>query len=294
MKKSYWSYGIKLALAGLAAALVGAGASNAQAEESFLSIRSEAGDYIGGGQTFKLTPANTVFNAMASQDQREIGISFSTSTWWNLNMAAPGGQLLVPGVYEGATRWPFQGPFEPGLDFSGDGRGCNQSTGRFQVLEAIYGPFGYVERFHATFEQHCEGSPPALFGEVKIVNPPAPPPLKLGLTLNRQGTVQRGNGAVSVSGTVTCSATTTVQLSGTVTQRANRFAMSIWFFSTSVPCSTTPATWSTDVSSNNGIPFNAGPAQVSVVGTVTDPNFGGTVTEQASGLANFTGSKKRK
>jgi len=294
MKKHYWSCRIKFAFAGLALVLAGIGSLNAQAEESFLSIKSEAGDYIGGGQTFKLTPANTVFNAMASEDKREVGISFTTSTWWNLNMVAPLGQQLVPGIYEGATRWPFQGPFEPGLDFSGDGRGCNELTGRFQVLEAIYGPFGYVERFHATFEQHCEGWTPALFGEIKIVNPPAPPLLTLGLTLNREGTVQRGNGAVSVSGTITCSATTTVQLSGTVTQRANRFAMSIGFFSASVPCSTTPATWSANASSNNGIPFNAGPAQVSVVGTATDPNFGNTVTEQVSGLANFTGGKKRK
>lgn len=90
-------------------------------------------------------------------------------------MAVPEGQELAVGAYENATRYPFQDPDVPGLDFSGDGRGCNQLTGRFTVLEADFTPDHYVERFHATFEQHCEGGPKALFGEIQIVNDEATP-----------------------------------------------------------------------------------------------------------------------
>jgi hypothetical protein len=35
---------------------------------------------------------------------------------------------------------------------------------------------GSVNRFWATFEQHCQGSAPALRGEVRVTNPPAVPP----------------------------------------------------------------------------------------------------------------------
>ena len=50
---------------------------------------------------------------------------------------------------------------------SGAGRGCNTLTGRFIILEALYGPGGPVLRFAADYEQHCEGGGPALFGPVR-------------------------------------------------------------------------------------------------------------------------------
>jgi hypothetical protein len=54
---------------------------------------------------------------------------------------------------------PFQGSDQPGLSVSGDGRGCNTLTGRFEVLEAVYRSSGDVVSFAADFEQHCEGAP---------------------------------------------------------------------------------------------------------------------------------------
>jgi hypothetical protein len=36
----------------------------------------------------------------------------------------------------------------------------------------VMGPGNTLDRFHATFEQHCEGASPALKGEVKIVSNP--------------------------------------------------------------------------------------------------------------------------
>ncbi len=78
-------------------------------------------------------------------------------------------------------------------------RGCNTLTGRFEVLEAVFGPLGYIERFHATFEEHCEGASPAVFGEVLIVNPP-PPPRTVTLVLDRNGVVKRVTGTATVHG----------------------------------------------------------------------------------------------
>ena len=87
--------------------------------------------------------------------------------FWSVDLAAPASATLVPGVYEGATRWPFQAAGAPGLSVSGDGRGCNTLTGRFVVLEATYDVNGKVQSFAADFEQHCEGFVPALFGSIR-------------------------------------------------------------------------------------------------------------------------------
>jgi hypothetical protein len=142
-------------------------------------MNSETGDYIGQGLQQMFTPAEGTFVAARNFDNG-ITISFNGgSVTWYLAVAAPGDALLVPGSYENATRWPFQSPTGAGLDVSGSGRGCNQVTGRFDVLEAVYGPGGQVLRFAADFEQHCEGMEPALFGAVRYHSTIAAPPVQL-------------------------------------------------------------------------------------------------------------------
>ena len=88
----------------------------------------------------------------------------TTTTWWDLYFDSS--QLSAPlgaQVYEGAERWPFQSPGRPGLDVSGDGRGCNTVTGRFQI-ETLKLTGSSLTSFTATFEHHCEGGTLALRG----------------------------------------------------------------------------------------------------------------------------------
>ena len=144
-----------------------------------LVLKSQPGDYIGGGLDQTFGTADGTFTVFRNFNNG-VAISFNGGPhWWNLNFAAPNNAQLVPGVYLDATRWPFQSPTAPGLDVSGEGRGCNTLIGRFEVLEAVYTPAGDIERFAATFEQHCEGMTPALLGSVlynSTLPPPPPPP----------------------------------------------------------------------------------------------------------------------
>jgi len=74
---------------------------------------------------------------------------------------------LIPGSYPDSQRWPFEAPGHPGLDISGDGRGCNTDTGNFTVLDTTFDYTFFPARpvtFAIQFVQHCEGSPPALNG----------------------------------------------------------------------------------------------------------------------------------
>ncbi|MFN2506516.1 MAG: thrombospondin type 3 repeat-containing protein [Acidimicrobiales bacterium] len=134
--------------------------------KTYLTFLSDPGDYIGQGRTQTWTPTSGSFTA--SHSTGLVTISYNGgSTSWRLNFKARSGAEVLPGPYEGATRYPFQSPMTPGLDVSGSGRGCNTLTGRFDVLEAVYATNGSVSRFAADFEQHCEGGVPALRGSVR-------------------------------------------------------------------------------------------------------------------------------
>ena len=161
--------GMILLLGALLAVPAGASAQTTQ-----LFLDSQPGDYIGGGVQQTYTILDGTFTA--SHFGGTVNVMFRTPTFshfWTLNFSAPDGTPLVPGVYEGAGR--FSQPGQPGLDVSGDGRGCNMVTGRFEVSEATYGSNGEVISFAANFEQHCEGMVPALFGTIQFnANAPVP------------------------------------------------------------------------------------------------------------------------
>ena len=141
----------------------------AEAQVTSLTLNSDPGDYIGGGQFTFLTPGDGAFSARQNFDQG-VSVSFfgQPGTFWFLDFAAANNQLLAVGAYVGAVRFPFQASTQPGLSVSGDGRGCNTLTGSFQVLEVSYGPGTTINSFDATFEQHCEGAVPALRGEIRF------------------------------------------------------------------------------------------------------------------------------
>ena len=151
----------------------------AHAQVTSLTLNSDPGDYIGGGQFTFLTTSDGTFSAQQNFDQGVSISFFGQGMFWFLDFAAPNNQLLAVGPYPGATRFPFQASTVPGLDVAGDGRGCNMLTGSFQVLEVSYGAGSTINSFDAIFEQHCEGAVPALRGEVRynahpIVNVTAP------------------------------------------------------------------------------------------------------------------------
>lgn len=278
--------GLRLTVSALTLAV--ASMFGASAFANSLTFVSEAGDWVGQGETHSFVEGVT---AAASSDNRTINVAVNTTDhWFYLDLAAPATQQLVPGVYNGAVRYPFQEPSQPGLSFYGDGRGCNTLTGTFTVTKAVYGPYGYIQEFEADFEQHCEGLEPALFGSVSISNPPPPPAMTFDLSLNANGSVKRQTGVATVGGTVVCSATTTAQINGVVSQRAGRFAIASGNFYINVPCSTTPTEWTANVTPY-GTPFNSGQAQVDLTGNAYDPNYGGFANDQVSAVVNLSGKK---
>ncbi|GIH19885.1 hypothetical protein [Rugosimonospora africana] len=167
---------VALSLAAAAGGLLLSGTAHAQAVTTgSLSFSGDSGDYISQGKSYSYSTGNGDGLSVSSSSGSAVSVSINAynGDTWTLDVDAPGTKVLAPGTYASAHRYPFNGT-GPGLDLSGDGRGCNELTGSFTVIKAVFGPNGYVQTFDATFEQHCEGGTPAAHGEIRISNP-APP-----------------------------------------------------------------------------------------------------------------------
>lgn len=105
------------------------------------------------------------FSASLSNNSENLHVGLSPASssdgaWWDLyldstKLDAP----LAVGVWNDAERWPFQSADTPGLDVSGDGRGCNMLTGAFQI-ETLAVTGGSVTELTVSFVQYCDGGGP--------------------------------------------------------------------------------------------------------------------------------------
>jgi|GEM_PF-2235136 len=143
--------------------------SLAQAETE-INLVSETGDYIGQGETYQYTDEIVDITYSRNFDN---GITVNIRNfpddpylYWTLNLAAPGDLEIQSGTYSGAERYPFQSAENPGLSFTGNGRGCNTVSGSFEVYEVGYDEDGNLTSLSATFEQYCGNSNSALRGEI--------------------------------------------------------------------------------------------------------------------------------
>jgi hypothetical protein len=186
--------------------LVPVAAAHADDSPGTLTLHSEPGDVVGRGQDYSYTrPFDQVFPVGGFRGASTINadIEALNGDSWRLTFAAPTGQPIAPGEYTDAQRFPFQEAGRPGLSVDGNSIGCNTLTGSFTVLELEYGANNLVSRFHATFEQHCEGVAAALRGEIVLTQPPPLPPLAYTMRIHRLGTLS-SDGVITVTGTLTC------------------------------------------------------------------------------------------
>lgn len=147
-------------------------ASAATGLETFVTMFSEPGDFVGGGEDNFFFPGNASFRIEG--DARVVAVHVeggNLGSGYAFEFAAPEGERLREGEYVNAQRWPFQTAPRPGMDVSGNGRGCNELSGRFRVKRIVEGAGGAISSLWIVYEQHCENGHPALFGEVRYEVP---------------------------------------------------------------------------------------------------------------------------
>ncbi len=161
-----------------------------------LTLRSEPGEFIGGGNTYSFNTETGNFVAWDRFDltgdgqidflqfkyEDPVGVVFGGHWFWLGFSTSPLGINLTPGFYPDARvlSFPTPGPVgHPGLQIYGDHRINGQVFGNFTVVAADFdysGPEVVVRSFSVTFEQHGENpTAPALFGTLNYNYAPAGP-----------------------------------------------------------------------------------------------------------------------
>jgi hypothetical protein len=178
------------------------GALDVPTSGTYLYLYSETGDWIGAGLEQLYTSADSTFHLdfpEGSNSESAWLVQGNYVHWWDVQLGAPIGQALLEGSYLGAGRYSFRPDNLPGMDIGGDSRGCNTLTGRFDIDEITRAANGQILTFQATFEQHCEGAVPALFGRLRVESPPLEP-----VVVDRQGLADRKSDTATVTGTLWC------------------------------------------------------------------------------------------
>jgi Trypsin-like peptidase domain len=129
---------------------------------SYLRVVSSEGDYIGQGKKYSYTGDDL----KAKTNGNLISVDIGRDPQWVLRFASPDIHPLKVGEYFGAKRSLFN-ENSPGLEFTGEGRGCNQIDGKFVVWEIELNG-NEVVRLAIDFVQRCEESMPPLFGSLRI------------------------------------------------------------------------------------------------------------------------------
>ncbi|MEO8487869.1 MAG: VCBS repeat-containing protein, partial [Betaproteobacteria bacterium] len=129
-------------------------------------FRSLPGHYVGQGQTRLNIAPHAEVEALAYDSTIELHIDVPLGKDFFAIFGAPEGSALSEGVYESAG--PVPDANLPRLVFGGDGRGCNETIGRFIVRELTFNPDGTPERVAVDFEHRCDRASQPLFGEIRF------------------------------------------------------------------------------------------------------------------------------
>ena len=136
-----------------------AAAATAQTPFEALVV-SDVGDYIGGGGSFHFVSSAPGQVDQPIPDSPGVDIRWTQDGFWRFLFTGPNGARLHVGAYDDAVR-SFTAT-SPGMDISGQARGCNMLIGRFDVWDVSYASDGRVERLAVDAVQYCESSGRAL------------------------------------------------------------------------------------------------------------------------------------
>lgn len=161
-----------------------------------IAFTSAPDSWIGGGESRRITAENPDYNFRLEPTGSAVLIlwvgtrnspgepDFDPATgepydWWTIELAAPGGSILGVGRYDHASRYRFQEPTRPGLNFMGNHRGNNMLSGFFDILEIGFDSEGNISRIAADFTQYDEMNPAAwVRGQVRYNSTvPVPEPV---------------------------------------------------------------------------------------------------------------------
>ena len=254
-----------IALVAVDSAAAAATDSRAPVVTGSVTLTSESGEPLAEGRSLSF-PARAI--GLGTDESGSVVLRLNGYGGWWINLSAPDGAQLQPGVYDDAQR--FADALMPGLSVSGGASGCDPVRGEFEVLDVEYGPYDYLETLEATFEHHCGDSQAALRGTIDVSAAPPPPALEIEVTFDEHRVERnREAGTVSLRGTVECSDSAGALVDAWVGQTHDAGTAS-GAEGVSVMCSPRPTSWFVEVRSFNGVPYTSGDLDVTVEGQAVD------------------------
>jgi hypothetical protein len=131
---------------------------------NYVYLQSDAGDFVGAGQTYLYTGADTLMT------MTNIGLALNVDLQgnenWNGRFLLPSGAgTLQAGYFKDLVRESSTAAAVGGIDWHGNGHGCNTISG-WVVIDNITLSGGVLTALDLRFEQHCEGAATALHGQI--------------------------------------------------------------------------------------------------------------------------------
>lgn len=136
----------------------------APATGNYVYLQSTAGDYIGSGRTYVYTNAQSLIKVTNTGLTIKVDVD-GNQDWDGGFMLPSAAGVLQAGYFQNLTRTPFADPSVGGVEWSGEGRGCNTITG-WVVIDKVVVNNGVVESLDLRFQQGCEGSNLPLYGQI--------------------------------------------------------------------------------------------------------------------------------
>lgn len=131
---------------------------------NYVSLQSDAGDFIGGGNSYNYTQANAIIEVTSLRNHLRVKITGDQE--WFANIEPPStSERIEPGNYTGVRRWGTHDPALGGLSWIGEARSCNSVSGWLTVDSVTY-EGSKLTAIDLSFEQHCESATAALRGTI--------------------------------------------------------------------------------------------------------------------------------
>jgi hypothetical protein len=164
--------------------------------QTFVTLSSDAADWVGRGESFSLKPEEWNFDAQPAADGKQLVLSFVGIERWDLWFRS-GATPFQTVTYANATDAPNGAA--PVLSVTGRGLGCG-SSGSFTVRKVGLSATGALESLVLDFTRHCDGSTAELRGTVfyRAVLPDAN--VGADLAANEGTTVTLNGGASNADG----------------------------------------------------------------------------------------------
>ena len=125
---------------------------------------SAPGDDIGRGMKKSYFGETTDFEMSGTFQALEFSV-YGQHDYWHVGIQAPTGQVLKIGTY---STYRFRDSSHAGVNFRGNGRGCNTSSGVLVVEGIRTNILGFITGLNAVFVQNCDSSSAPAIGTIRF------------------------------------------------------------------------------------------------------------------------------